>query len=97
MSKKKPVLKMKTETIHEVKYHDFEEFVKKIYPELKDYSFVETQECGNDSVHRFHAADGDWDEYAEKDWPKVRNYTLFSKLVLDGHLQEGVYVVDVCW
>jgi len=101
-------LKKTTETVHQVDYSDFEEFVKSIYG--GDYDFVSTEECGNDSSHqfsvskdfieRFHKSEyhqKDMDRIRKGDYPGYCNGALFNTLFLDGHIEEGNYVVNVCW
>lgn len=97
---------MKTETVTTIDYHEFETLVKKTYPGAKQYSFVATEECGNDSVHQF-TIDGlePLQDYDAKQIEKLEtgehipyaNYTIFQDLVNKEVLQPGSYLVEVCW
>jgi hypothetical protein len=102
-TKKKPILEITKETINSIDYGDLEEFIKQVY-NIKDYSFVLIQECGNDSSHEF-TADGEIDEFDLEDAAKIRsgeidlyqNSLLLNCLVADGYIPKGDYVIRVCW
>jgi hypothetical protein len=66
---KKPTLRCNKKTIIQVEAFDLEIFVAAVYKTV-GYSFVGTQECGNDSSHTFHI-DGDLHSY-EKDAEELR-------------------------
>jgi len=90
-------------TYFEVDWHDFEDLVKKVYGQ--DYEFVADQECGNDSSHTFSASSKELDEYeAErvKEFKDTGEYNylageLFNDLCRQGKIEEGSYIVNVCW
>jgi len=95
-------LRVRTETIGFVQAKDLEAFVAEVYPFVKRYSFAAVQECGNDSDHTFRA-DGSY-TWGEADWQEVvdegfvtSNYLLMDRLVMDGHITPGTYVVRVSW
>lgn len=100
---KYPVLKYNTETIHTMDYGDLEDFVRKVYG-AEDYSFPVTQECGNDTKHKFSPT-GVIRSYDDKEAaairggnvPDYRNDLVFDVLVADGYLPVGKYLVAVCW
>jgi hypothetical protein len=97
---------MKKVEMTEMSYDEFEEIVKRVYGATK-YSFVATEECGNDSSHTFEVTEkeplDEWDtksiaEFIEKKgFKKYVNYTLFKDLVNRGELAPGQYLVNVCW
>lgn len=91
-------LQITTETIHSIDYDNLEEFVQEVYGAY-DYSFVATQECGNDSTHRFKInSKEEGKNYLPSDRSNISsNYVLFKCLVFDGYLEPGIYVVNVCW
>ncbi len=92
---KKHILKKTTRTVHEVDYQDLNDFVHKVYPEMKDYHFVTQQECGNDCCFQFDTNSGSTDQ--DERFPKISNCELFAKLAEDGHIEHGDYIVNVCW
>ena len=101
-------LKMKTETVHIVVSCDFEEFVKEKYPYATDYSFVATEEAGNDSEHRFNATAESYygDELHEEDMADFHRNDGFkpfftANLLTDmckrGYIEPGTYLIEVNW
>jgi hypothetical protein len=96
---------MKKVSIIEMDYDEFEEIVKRVYQATK-YSFVATEECGNDSSHTFDITKKepldkyekeDLDEFvASKGLKTYVNQTLFQDLVNKGKLKPGHYLVNVC-
>jgi hypothetical protein len=96
---------MKKVSVIEMDYSEFEEIVKRVYG-VKDYSFVATEECGNDSSHTFEVTEkeelDEWEtadiaEFTEKGHKSYVNYTLFKDLIRRGELEPGQYLVNVCW
>ena len=104
MKTEKPTLKLETETIHTIEYHDLEEFVKQVYG-VEDYEFVAIQECGNDSQHRFQVDGEIKGKYDQERSDRIRkgqintyeNRALMNTLCADGYIEPGIYIVDVCW
>lgn len=96
-------LKVRTETVGYIDYDDLNDYVRRVYPFLKNYHFVAVQECGNDTDHRFEA--GGWDpNLDEAEWAEARrngfiytNSLLLDRLAYDGHISPGTYVVRVSW
>lgn len=97
-------MRYKIVTIYQVDYFELERFAKEIYG-LDDYSFVATEECGNDSEHRFRVNGkvDSWDADNEvailntTDVPCYANGLLLNMLCRDGHIPKGEYLVIVCW
>lgn len=97
---------MKKIQVIEIEYYEFEQIVKRVYGATK-YSFVATEECGNDSDHSFDVSNkealDEWEmksiaEFIEKKGLKTYvNYTLFKDLVNRDELEPGQYLVTVCW
>ena len=92
-------------TVCEIDYHELEEFVKKVYPEIKDYDFPCVEECSNDSSHSF-TVDGTMDDYTKREMQEIkesgvvgtyRNRAIMSSLCHDGFIKPGTYIVEVCW
>lgn len=99
-------LKHTKKTIIEVDYRDLEEFVKEKYPQIKDYSFVATELCENDSDHTFSVKHQDIREFEKKVIESIRNtghiqpyenHGILNMLLQDGYIEEGEYLVNVCW
>lgn len=93
------MLKIDTKTTHHINYSDLERFVSETYG-LKDYSFVDVQECDNDTSHEFSVPS----KYADPQRVEgvragtVRsNWDLLELLHKDGHIPAGNYVVRVSW
>jgi hypothetical protein len=97
---------MKEVSVIEIDYHEFEQIVKRVYGVPK-YSFVATEECGNDSNHTFQVRKQEpLDEWQTKDLAEFVtknglkcyvNYILFQDLVNRGELKPAQYLVNVCW
>lgn len=72
----------------------------------QEYSFVATEECGNDSDHKF-SIDGELDEWdiesidkviAEKNFVHTpSNYAMLNYLCSKGVIEAGDYLIRVCW
>jgi hypothetical protein len=105
---KKP--KVKKVSFIEMDYHAFEKLVEKHIPALKNdgqhYSFVETEECGNDSQHTFNGITGKPDsEYDKKEIAMIiagtakyfGNHQVLEALCSLGAVEPGDYLITVCW
>lgn len=108
-------LRSEKKVIFEVQYQDLESFVKEIYPKTRGgikskyddgYSFVATQECGNDCSFSFKVDDEKMDEYDQEDWnkfketggvPDYNNALLLQGLCIEGHIEPGEYLIEVSW
>jgi len=104
---------MKVKQVIEIDYNELEDIVNKHYGlRAKDpygnglYSFVATEECGNDSDHSFSVPKAEpLDEYDQKKIKRLRgtghsrysNYAILQDLVNNGVLAPGEYLVKVCW
>lgn len=92
---------MQKKTIIEADYGEIEDLVKKHYGLGEpDYSFVEAQECHNNTSHRFKVEAEfdvkDWDRAKEMRW-SYSNHTLLNRLCFDGHIEPGEYYIRVSW
>ncbi len=92
-------LKVHREVVITVGYRDLERFAVEWYPFLAGYSFVATQECGNDSSHRFNLSGRPLSQNDLTEWAKgnINNWLLLDKLCADGHIEPGTYIVEVSW
>ncbi len=97
------MLKFQTEIVNTIEVNDLEKFITETTGHT--YEVVPNEEWNNDSQHRLHV-DGDLSEYTQKDWDdfkltgeqhQYRLQTIMEGLCADGHLEAGVYVVDVSW
>lgn len=84
-------------------YFDFERLIKRVYG--KSFEFVEDQECGNDSHHKFTVKKSPldaWDK-ATLDTFKTTgrgtflSHMLFQDLVNNDVIPEGTYLIHVSW
>jgi len=96
-------LKTVTKTIHEVSWSNLEQFVAE-KTGVNNYSFVATEECGNDSVHEFKVTgelvygEDDtnmWIASEGRTW--ISNDNILDWLCAKGHIEPGTYLVSVCW
>ena len=105
--KKKPKLKLVKKQIVQVDCFDLERFVKELYPEMRDWSFVATEECGNDvTITHKVTKDFDYDD-DEEAWESMKNgnwmaNTHDNRVILvglcrDGLIPAGDYNIKVCW
>ena len=94
-------LKFEEKIVKIIDSQDFKKFVESIYSGC--YDFEALQESNNDSSHKFNVSKKDYfdNDYAEK--IRIGNYPDFSIrdvlrcLIEDGHIEEGTYIIDVCW
>jgi len=94
---------MKTKTVIEMDYNEFEELVKKVYG--RKWSFVADQELRNDTSWTCRVEKEELDEFELSDIEKFKQgelhtylaNTLLTDLVNNGHLQPGDYLIEVCW
>jgi hypothetical protein len=97
---------MREEKIITMDYHEFEMLVKKHFG-VTNYNFVATQECSNDTSHRFNIDELEplntydakslkefIDSNGTKSWV---NYILFQELINREVLLPGKYLVEVYW
>lgn len=98
------MLKASKKVMFEVDYGDFERFVKETYGQ--DYSFVASEECGNDSVHNFNVTEKEaLDEYDQKrlaTFKELGSYSFFNRTILQDLvnrdlIEPGNYLISVCW
>lgn len=95
---------MKQETVYKIDYHEFEDLVIKEYG-VNDFSFVADQEMANDTCKSFLVSKDTLDTWDINDLNKFKNNEfvpyisnmLFTDLCNRGVIDEGEYIVDVCW
>jgi hypothetical protein len=100
-----PELKMETKEVHLIDYNDFDDYINKIYPFLKNFEFVADHEANNYSCYKFEANklkfDFDIKDYeifktgVKPRWFNVHH--LFDYMVEDGYIQPGTYIITVYW
>lgn len=91
-----------------IDYGDLERWINDVFG--KDFCFVSTVECGNDTDHDFEdlGMHPDWLDESEMkeimDWlygsgkaPRYSAQNLMEYLVRDGFLAAGDYIVRVSW
>ena len=95
-------LKVRTATTHYVNAENLEEYVLMVYGQ--EYNFVADQECGNDSEHHFLVTGtvGPYEEESIQDFIKDGSYSFIAQALLDDLcrellLEQGEYIVEVCW
>lgn len=98
---------METLFFHVLSYHEFNNLIKEKYPYIENYDFVPMQECSNDSEHAFYNINVDsWDIYDDEQWTVdiIQNKEYFfsaeiflRKLVKDGYIEPGNYLIEVMW
>lgn len=99
-------LKHYKETVIKVDYIDLNNFIAKTYGLSR---FEGTLESPNDTVHRFNISEPESDdmwEFASEDAQvaiedeNCEYYQLgniLERMAREGHIERGVYLVDVCW
>lgn len=89
---------MRTRTVIEMSYSELETLVHKHMIKHRDYSFVDTEECGNDTSHTFDV-NGEIDEWERKELAKGKgsNYAVLNHLCAAGVIPPGSYLIEVCW
>ena len=98
-------MKINTKVVHQVEYSDMERFVSETYG--KRYSFVASEECGNDSSHSYAVrkkeALDEWDQrdlklFIERpDSECLRARLLLQDMVNKDLIPTGDYVIRVSW
>jgi hypothetical protein len=94
-------MKFREEKVKIIDSQQFNQFVNSIYG--GNFEFEAIEESNNDSSYKFSISKGDY-LYAESA-EKIRSgkYSNFStrnvllSLLEDGHIEEGTYIIDVCW
>jgi len=103
-SKVQSRMKTRTITCHVIKETDFDQLVRKTYG-IKDFSFVASRECGNDTQHVFEDVGyeplDEWDTEAIENIKEEQDYcsinVIFNDLCIKGFIDAGNYIVEVCW
>ena len=89
----------------EVDYGDLERFVHKYYPLNNKWSFVASEECGNDSTHSFPIKKekmGDYELKALERFKAGHHQNFITSIILTDLcnkdlIDEGEYLINVCW
>lgn len=97
---------MKIEHYIQMEYDDFDNLVKKHYGD-NGYEFLSDEEANNYSLYRYRVFKRliNWGEWEEKKFLKFINgeqtckmaSILFNRLLLDGHIPEGQYLIECYW
>lgn len=96
-------LKCKTETVHTVELNDLEQFI--LEKTGHAYEIVPNEEWSNDQQHRFEIS-GYLHSYQNTDWNlfkvsgmqgRYQLRTILNGLCSDGHLEKGIYLINVSW
>lgn len=95
---------MKREVYITMDYYELEELVKKTY-EIKNYSFIATEECGNDSTHSFNVERKSLRDFEQEYIDEMKsgnpitcsNYAILNDLCNKEVLEPGNYLIEVCW
>ena len=91
----------KEECVKIIDSQNFKRFVESIYG--GSYDFESCEESNNDSSHKFSVSKDDYlyDDDAKKirsgNYPDFSARNLLRCLLEDGHIEEGTYIIDVCW
>lgn len=91
-----------------IDYGDLERWIKQVFG--KEFCFVSTVECGNDTTHDFEdlGMHPEWLDASDVEeinaWlygagkaPRYSAQSLMEVLVLQGFLEKGDYLVEVSW
>ena len=91
-----------------IDYGDLERWIKQVFG--KEFCFVSTVECGNDTTHDFEDLGEHPDWISARDveeinaWlygsgaaPRYSAQSLMEVLVIQGFLEKGDYLVEVSW
>jgi hypothetical protein len=102
--------KMKKVTYIEIEYKELNKIINKHCNLPYKYDVVVAEEMNNDSVYKFflEESEGDdveLDEYEEKYYESMKNgenknymtRVLMKVLIKKGILEQGKYLVSVCW
>lgn len=98
---------MKQENFFVLYSDEFDQLIKTNFPKQKDFEFVDTIGCSNDSDHAYMQMGVDEADQDELDdfekWSNGEKVEYFSILsIIDGMirksvLQAGNYLIQVCW
>lgn len=99
-------MKVNKKTIFEVNYNDLDkavtEFLKSKGINCGKYGYecMDKNEWGNDESHGFNVKKQKLDSYDESGLTENRIpglYGILNWMCLEGMIEEGEYLVDVCW
>lgn len=100
-------LKTKQQTMFLVEFQDLNKFVKKLYKKSK-YHFVVYQNDWRNNVSYIFSVKPEWSAIDEPEtWEKMKsgqwqeewgnNAVVLTGLCIEGYIDPGEYVVEVCW
>lgn len=98
------ILECKKVIHFEVKYSDLNKFISEMYD--MDFNIIHDQECSNDYVVELFAEKNGLGECEKKqvaEWSKEggKTYYLASSILCDlcdkDLVDEGAYLIDICW
>jgi len=96
-------------TVHiTTEYWDLEDLIKKVYGIFDDryFSIIAMEEWHNGSSHEFSVSRGPFNKWERADLDEFmqtsgsKNYMLYillQDMCNQGHIEEGEYLVRVCW
>lgn len=101
-------MKVGTATVKQIEHHELEKYIQEVYGfEDPKFSIVAMEEWNNDSDHLFHMKKEPLDPYDQKGLDRWKAYPLdhhpyrlrviLQDMVNNGHLEEGNYLISVCW
>jgi hypothetical protein len=90
-----PKLKAKSKVIFEVKYGDFEQFIKEVYGVHLD--FVDWQECGNHSTTALYAEKNPSVAPLTSETVLENRWEIMDDLCNKGLIEPGEYLIKVYW
>jgi len=97
---------MDTVLYNVLSYVEFEDLVMEKYPFIEMYEFVQSEESSNDVCHSYYFEENEWDKWDTEEWEEevlknkdyeFKSYLFFRRLIKDGHLSPGYYLIKVSW
>jgi hypothetical protein len=97
---------MEKKTMFTCDYNEFERLVVETFKVDQDYyEFVADMECGNDSGHEFNVKKEPLGKYEQEDLDKWlagsgqgwMTHNLIQEMCNRGVIEEGNYLISVCW
>jgi len=103
-------MKIEQVTVNQIEYHELEAYIRQVYgfDDPKEiFSIVAMEEWRNDSQHSFCLTRESLDEWQQRNLDRWKadplgfhQYTLreiLQDMVNNDHLEEGEYLILVCW
>jgi hypothetical protein len=92
-------LKFEKQTYIVVDYSDLEKLIRKTY-NRPHYDILGEEEWGNDSAHSFNIKKTNhskWGVDSIKNWDSPALWALMEDMANRDIIEEGNYLVEVCW